>query len=309
MPYLHWETDRKRIHFTEWMNQVSKDHEERFSSGNMERKRRRKEAREGLHKPEWFKELKQPLARNRKGGLIGVVGDLGYRKAKEVKNKLGRYLLDAAALFEVMSNYRDQMFIQKYLNEEPPLHPRRTLDQAYYWTLDNTESRDRDQVVYRATRAMGQSFHRYDPENKIWQAHRRQSDKDRDSGEGCRDCRDHVRKVSRLVMVDQLWLWILDANTVLTFFPKRYGANKHDVSGVHKSIRMRLKSAPKNRIRSAFDLGLLIIEECCSTFFDRTKTPDPKQPQVIDQFAQAIADMVSARFYYGVMTTRDSKFR
>ena len=204
------------------------------------------------------------------------------------ENSLGQYLLDAAKLYESMTNYRDEQLLAKYLHRDPPLHPRRTLDQAYYGSLDNTESRDRDQVVYRATKSTGQKYHDFDPETKEWKQHR-----DHDIGDGCSHCRSKIRKVSRLVMVDQLWMWILDATTVLTFFPRRYGANKHDNSGVHKSIRKRLKSAPKNRIRSAFDLGLLIIEECSSTFFDRTKNPDPKQPQVIDQFAQAIADVVS----------------
>jgi hypothetical protein len=61
--------------------------------------------------------------------------------------------------------------------QEPPLHIRRTLDQSYFLTLDDTSERDRDQVVYRETK----------------------------SEQG-----DPARPVSRVVMVDQLWLWILD---------------------------------------------------------------------------------------------------
>ncbi|KAH8892695.1 hypothetical protein GQ53DRAFT_805688 [Thozetella sp. PMI_491] len=201
---------------------------------------------------------------------------------------LGQYLLDAARLYESMGNYRDKELMSKYLHADPPLHPRRTLDQAYYGSLENTEYRDGDQVVYRATRATAGSFHQYNPETKEWKEH-----KDRDLQDGCDHCRRNIRKVAKLVMVDQLWMWILDANTVLTFFPRRYGTNKHDISGVHKSIRTRLKAAPENRIRSAFDLGLLIIEECSGTFFDRTRNPDPKQPPVIDLFAEAIADVTS----------------
>jgi hypothetical protein len=61
---------------------------------------------------------------------------------------------------------------------EPLLHIRRTLDQAYFLNMTDTSVRDRDQVVYRATR---RPF--------------------RDLGNGM---------VTRVVMVDQLWLWILD---------------------------------------------------------------------------------------------------
>ena len=39
------------------------------------------------------------------------------------------------------------------------------------------------------------------------------------------DCRDDVRKVARVIMVDQLWMWMLDEKTLITCFPKRYGVN------------------------------------------------------------------------------------
>ena len=59
---------------------------------------------------------------------------------------------------------------------EAPLHIRRTLDQSYFLSLKDTSERDRDQVVYRETKL-------------AWQ----------EPGD-----------ITRVVMVDQLWLWILD---------------------------------------------------------------------------------------------------
>ena len=297
MPYLHWETDRKRSQFTDWIGKVTKKFNDNQKEEDMKKRNTRIVQRKMLPIPQWLQHMKRG-DKNRTPTWDDplMYYDIPKRNLRVIRregrviseNSLGQYLLDAAKLYESMTNYRDEQLLAKYLHRDPPLHPRRTLDQAYYGSLDNTESRDRDQVVYRATKSTGQKYHDFDPETKEWKQHR-----DHDIGDGCSHCRSKIRKVSRLVMVDQLWMWILDATTVLTFFPRRYGANKHDNSGVHKSIRKRLKSAPKNRIRSAFDLGLLIIEECSSTFFDRTKNPDPKQPQVIDQFAQAIADVVS----------------
>jgi len=43
----------------------------------------------------------------------------------------------------------DEKLLRKYLWNSSPLHVRRTLDQAYYYTLPNTLIRDRDQVVLR----------------------------------------------------------------------------------------------------------------------------------------------------------------
>ena len=71
----------------------------------------------------------------------------------------------------------DEKLLRAHLLTERPVHIRRTLDQSYYWTLKDTQIRDRDQVVYRAT-------------NK----------------------RDQNPKIPRVVMVDQLWLWILDGS-------------------------------------------------------------------------------------------------
>lgn len=108
----------------------------------------------------------------------------------------------------------------------------------------------------------------------------------------CRDCADKIKKVSRVIMVGQLWMWILDAKTIITCFPKRYGANKNDASGVHKSIRARVAEGKHQQIKSVFDLALIILEECSNTFFDRSRTSD-KQPQGLDAFSEAIGNIVS----------------
>jgi hypothetical protein len=110
--------------------------------------------------------------------------------------------------------------------------------------------------------------------------------------EQCYQCQHDIRKVARVVMVDQLWLWILDGNTIITCFPKRWGRNKPDPSAVHKSLRLRLKVARKDEIRSVYDLALIIIDQCSRVFFDRTKTAD-RQPRVMDLFANAIGDVAN----------------
>lgn len=187
-----------------------------------------------------------------------------------------------------MVNYRDKQLLRDFLVADSPLHPRRTLDQAYYWTLKSTRSRDRDQVVYRATTANSESFHRYNPKKGQFEDHEHM----KKDNNGCRDCTDKIKKVSRVIMVDQLWMWILDAKTIITCFPKRYGANKNDASGVHKSIRARVAEGRHQQIKSVFDLALVILEECSNTFFDQSRTSD-KQPQVLDAFSEAIGNIVS----------------
>jgi hypothetical protein len=220
-------------------------------------------------------------------GSAAIAKDPEIQKFRfKVENPLAKYLLAVSKLYEGMANYRDTMLLRKYLSNDPPLHPRRTLDQAFHWTLSSTKKRDRDQVVYRGTTAKPSDFHSFDHDEKQWPEHKEQGIMGT-----CPDCTTNIRKLSRVIMVDQLWMWILDKKTIITCFPKRYGANKNDASGIHKSIRSSVEGVGADQIYTVFDLALIILEQCSKTFFDRTKTVD-RQPQVIDEFSKAIGNIV-----------------
>jgi hypothetical protein len=199
---------------------------------------------------------------------------------------LGPLLLKVAKLHQVMMLYRDKCLIEDYLYNDPPLHPRRTLDQAYNWTLRTTKARDKRQVVYRSTHLPLKDVHTFDPVDpkskkpKLWGAAK--GGKTHCDGEcerkwsghwvltdtvGCEVCRSNMRRTSRLIMVDQLWMWVLDENTLITSFPRRYGFNKSDISGCHRRIRVRFKNARKNQIRTIWDMALIVLDECLNTFF------------------------------------------
>ncbi|KAK6857196.1 hypothetical protein PG995_007383 [Apiospora arundinis] len=183
-------------------------------------------------------------------------------KPKPWRRLLARYLFAVAQVAEQMDYEADERLLRDYVTADPPLHIRRTLDQYCFVNLDDTSKRDKDQVVYRGTL----------------------------------DKRDS-RTQSRVIMVDQLWLWILDNNTVITSFPRRWGRNKPDPSGVHKSLRERFEARPED-IKSAEHLALIIIDQCSRVFFDRTKPLD-QRPEVMDIFASAIAhvDQMTAVAY------------
>ncbi|KAI1169866.1 hypothetical protein F4777DRAFT_571584 [Nemania sp. FL0916] len=226
------------------------------------------------------------------------------------KNRVACYLLAAARLYERMTTYRDRMLLRKYLMHDAPIHPRRTLDQSYYWTLKSTKKMDKDQVVFRGTTVMSDAFHRYNVKTGKWPDHEKSKQSDHDqqndsdvmpknqAGEqiknGCDICRNNIRHVPRVVMVDQLWMWILDAHTLITCFPKRYGANKQDYSGVHKSVRTNLENLGPGQIRTVFELALIVLDECTTTFFDRAESLDGR-PQVIDEFRRAIVNIMHRR--------------
>ncbi|CAJ2503412.1 Uu.00g108060.m01.CDS01 [Anthostomella pinea] len=151
---------------------------------------------------------------------------------------------------------------------------------GYYTTLSSTRAKDRTQVVYRATTPEVGSHHRFNAETRQWEGHEYMW-----GDRGCRQCRTNIREVSRVVMVDQLWMWMLDNQTIVACFPRRYGTTGHDPSGVFEAVKARLSSGkPAN---SACDIALVIMDECSNTFFNRTKDYTG-QPRVLDAFSEAI---------------------
>lgn len=96
---------------------------------------------------------------------------------------LGKYLWFAAKLFEIIDEAADERLISEHLHSTSPLHMRRTLDQFYYWTVIDTTAQDQRQVVCHGTRSSN------DPE-----------------------------ATGRVVMVDQLWMWILDQSKTSIYY-------------------------------------------------------------------------------------------
>ena len=101
----------------------------------------------------------------------GIVSDIVRKEISQTGNKQSAETISQIA---ASTADPDEKLLRSYLFGELPIHIRRTLDQSYYHTLQNTESRDRDQVVYRYTgKVLG-------------------------------------FKNPLLMMVDQLWLWVVD---------------------------------------------------------------------------------------------------
>lgn len=238
MPYLHWETNSRRSKMAEVVNELAKTNKV-FKVGQ-------KPAQKEKARADFFNAVEQGRLRAK------------YKDRLPSRSKfLGPYLMSIAKLYDEMDYEADERLLRDHLHQTPPLHIRRTLDQSYFWTLEDTTSRDKDQVVYRGTKG-----------GKNWNA--------------------------RVVMVDQLWLWILDEHTILTSFPRRWGRNKPDPSGVHKSLRERLSHLEDDRINSVFDLALIIIDQCSRVFFDRTK-PIDQRPEVMDIFSNTIAHVTGMK--------------
>lgn len=234
MPYLHWETDRGRFLSAEAIKEVNKvnDARRRKFTGIADVVKAQKDQTQtggngqgsnhhgglgldALAGPYFAGSAHPNAAANtdyfngqHASAAAAAAAPMTPAAREERRRLLGRVLLSAAALLEAMEFRTEEKLIRTYLHSRPPLHPRRTLDQSYYGGLKNTGTRDRDQVVYRATTPQGHDCDDY------W-------DKDAPGGGKCTQCHEDIRKVSRLIMVDQLWLWILDESALLCASARR----------------------------------------------------------------------------------------
>ncbi|KPI35743.1 uncharacterized protein AB675_1243 [Cyphellophora attinorum] len=145
----------------------------------------------------------------------------------------------------------DTEFVRDYLHHNTsPLHDRRTLHQAYYHDFGMTRPLpDYDQVMHRFTAKL-------------------------DEGE------------AKLVIVDQLWLWVIKGGTftdgdsaeahpdlVVTAFPQRFNG-EYNSADIYHGIIQHLERGLEPSLRTINDLVALIVEHCTGVFFQRQLESD-----------------------------------
>jgi len=172
MPYLHWETHRKQTKMANVIrrNLLQKDQEKRSYAGRD-------------LKIDFVKLAEAIVAKHRQAIEGPRASVKRNRKQKDQEERfrpwkatpLGEYLLNATQLYNALDIEPDLRVVADYLFHNPPLHPRRTLYQSVHYSRVDIPSRDENQVVFRES--IG--------------------------GTG-------LFGTLRLLMVDQLWLYILD---------------------------------------------------------------------------------------------------
>ena len=131
-----------------------------------------------------------------------------------------------------LGNSMEHKLIWQYLTSDRPVHCRRTLDQYGYPSLRNTSVRDGDQILYKRTKADVEVSTTKEPTVK----HKHRSSVGRHSVTSGTstygsDGVVSVDEAAKVLMVDQMWLWIIDSQTVITFFsPKEKEDNDNGLS-------------------------------------------------------------------------------
>jgi ankyrin repeat protein len=129
-------------------------------------------------------------------------------------------------------------------------HQRRTLDQFFYRNI-TTDERDNDQVVYRYQKCTALSGEETtDPECKI-------------------------------IMVDELWMWIVNDEFIVTSFPERWNPVTKGDFDVWESVLDKITAkGPDKSVPTVYHLAALISDTCSKTF----DLCDTGKPRFMDMF-------------------------
>jgi hypothetical protein len=150
----------------------------------------------------------------------------------------------------------DVMLLHAY-SPQKAIFVRRTLNQFLHPNLRST-ARESEQVAYKYQKKL------------------------------CRDV--HHNADHNIFMVDQLWMWAIGEELVITSFPQRWQQPRNDplnvLESVIEDINARTRSAP---VRTAFDLAAAITQQCSTVFRSRSRF---QEYQLLDVFDQSISDAV-----------------
>lgn len=171
----------------------------------------------------------------------------GRRKIAKIINRVR----DAKA--DTVLGDKDSALIKGYISSSTgPLHCRRTLDQYSYYMLETTERRDKDQVVYRWAKKLGKP-----------------------------------KKEVPILMVDQLWLWVLPDGTVITSLPNTYKPS--ETYNIRKLLSEEIET---NKARSPMQDPGSLIDVVLKTCLDIMTREGPGGAKLQECFQSSINTIV-----------------
>ncbi|KAF4210015.1 hypothetical protein CNMCM8927_003280 [Aspergillus lentulus] len=185
---------------------------------------------------------------------------------------------------KISKAHLEAKLIWKFLGREPPIHLRRTLDQFGYPNLRSTTARDDDQMLWKRTRKS------INLKDEIGESVRLESD----------SSVPDVFEDGKVLMVDQLWLWILDQRTVVTFFPNQEAttseARLYEQANLHNSIYNELNGDLARRFETAGGLAALIVQHAVTVLLDRTLHHDLQVLRIFEESISILTESVTKSF-------------
>ena len=196
--------------------------------------------------------------------------------------------------------------IWQYLTSDRPIHCRRTLDQYGNPNLRTTSYRDQNQSLYKRTKGGAYTSPIKEPlvKHNHWSSIGRQPvaadaviDAGTGGGGGGGDGDGDAALIdegAKVLMVDQLWLWILDNQTVVTFFAsKKKEENDNGLSreaDLRSEIYQDINGDYANQCADPYDFAALVVFHAVKGFLERTTDRNLQVFRIFDEYISILTE-------------------
>ncbi|CAD6571283.1 MAG: hypothetical protein ASARMPRED_004452 [Alectoria sarmentosa] len=188
----------------------------------------------------------------------------------------------------------EHKLIWQHLTSDRPVHCRRTLDQYGYPSLRNTSVRDADQILYKRTKPDADM----QPPKELSMKHKLQSSRAAAARQSSMPNADDG--VAKVLMVDQLWLWIVDNKTVITFFaPKEKEENDGGLwkeGDLRSEIYQDINGDYANQCADPFDFAALAVYHAVKALLDRTTDRNLQVFRIFEEYISILTEQQTLSF-------------
>jgi hypothetical protein len=212
----------------------------------------------------------------------------------------GPYPLDKSIM---EGRSKEHRLLWRYLTHSAnlPLHYRRSLDQYGYPTLRDISARDVDQVLYKRTRMDADAeFERKKAgiRAKLKEAKRRAQSRVRTARNKSVD--DSLRDSgAKVLMVDALWMWIMDEQTIITCFPSRESERSSDNhADLRDAIYRDVNGDPRlaTQCRNCVQFAALTIRHAVTVFLEQKSDKDLEVFRIFEEYISILTEHLTMAF-------------
>ncbi|KAF9771549.1 hypothetical protein IL306_010812 [Fusarium sp. DS 682] len=250
--------------------------------------------------------------------IFQLLGTRLIRRRELILQRLGHGRARPVPESVAKSDSLESQVIWEFLGHDPPLNCRRTLDQFGYPSLRDTRSRDDDQMLYKLTKertcapGLGPGLHEQisnSSSGSSGSGSRRSKTSSQDGNE--EDSEDAILN-GNVLMVDQLWLWVIDSrksfvpvvdaadipDTLLSFFPKREGdaieGPLYQQADLRDSIFNEVNVDLTRQCENALDLAALAVLHAVTVLLDRSSHPDLEVFRIFEEAISVLTEKLTS---------------
>lgn len=222
------------------------------------------------------------------------------KRAKVIKRRREQAHARPIAKDVALGNSMEHKLIWQYLTSNRPFHCRRTLDQYGYPSLRNTSVRDGDQILYKRTKSDVDA-----PAHKEDKARHRHQLSGRKLGAASASSSSSggatpVNDAAKVLMVDQMWLWVIDKQTVITFFAsKEKEDNDNGIwreGDLRSEIYQDINGDYASQCVDPYDFAALAVSHAIKTLLDRTTDWNLQVFRIFEEYISILTEQQTSSF-------------